>query len=268
MKRRSWCAVLAALLSLVLALSAPDAAEKRELHVFAAASLADAFREIASLYERQHAGTSVQLNLAGSQQLAFQIEQGAQADVFASADDRSMKHLSDRGEAADSGTVFARNRLVVIVPNTNPGRIHKLQDLAKRGLKIVIGAEAVPVGHYSRQMLANLSKASAFGPDYSRRVLANVVSEEENVKSVVAKVQLGEADAGFAYRSDVTAFVGRSIHVLEIPGSANINASYPIAALAKSGMSDEAKAFVQLVLSPEGQQALARWGFIPAATRP
>jgi len=265
---RSWCAGLAALLSVGLTLSGVDAAEKRELHVFAAASLADAFRDIAGLYERQHAGTTVQLNLAGSQQLAFQIDQGAQADVFASADDRWMKHVRDRSEAADSGTVFVRNHLVAIVPRTNPGRIHKLQDLAKSGLKIVIGADAVPVGHYSRQMLANLSKQAEFGSDYARRVLANVVSEEENVKSVVAKVQLGEADAGFAYRSDVTPAVRRYVQVLEIPEGANIVASYPIATLAKSGLPDEAKAFVQLVLSPEGQQTLARWGFVPVASHP
>jgi molybdate transport system substrate-binding protein len=260
----------AMLLAFGLALIVPPAhaADERELHVFAAASLADAFREIAGSYERQHAGTTVQLNLAGSQQLALQIDQGAQADVFASADDRWMKHVRDRGELADSGVVFVRNRLVAIVPKTNPGRIHTLQDLATSGLKIVIAADAVPVGHYSREMLANLSKRPQFGSDYARRVLANVVSEEENVKSVVAKVQLGEADAGFAYRSDVTPSVARYIQVLEIPEGANIIAAYPIATLAKAAMPDEARAFVQLVLSAEGQQALARWGFIAAVRRP
>jgi molybdate transport system substrate-binding protein len=264
---RSSCSGFAVLLSLALTVSGVIAAEKRELHVFAAASLADAFRDLGSEYERQHAGTSVQLNLAGSQQLALQIEQGAHADVFACADDRWMKHAQKRGEVADSGVVFVRNRLVVIVPRTNPGRIHKLQDLAKSGLELVIGADAVPVGHYSRQMLANLSKQAEFGSDYSRRVLANVVSEEENVKSVVAKVQLGEADAGIAYRSDVTPAVSRYIQVLEIPEGANIISAYPIATLSRAGLPVEAKAFVQLVLSAEGQKVLARWGFVPVANR-
>src|SRR5207247_7756162 len=134
------------------------------------------------------------LNLAGSQQLAAQIEQGARADLFASADARWMAYLATRDLLDGAPRVFARNRLVVIVPRTNPARIGRLQDLARRGVKLVLGAPAVPVGQYSREALRNLSRIDGFGADYARRVLANLVSEEENVKSVVGKVQLGEAD--------------------------------------------------------------------------
>ena len=153
---------------------------------------------------RSHPGLTVRFNFAGSQQLALQIEQGAPADVFASADQRWMSYATEKGLVDGRRQVFARNRLVAIVPRTNPARIGSLQDLARRGIKLVLAAEAVPAGKYSREALQNLAGAPGFPPEYDRRVLANVVSQEENVKAVVAKVQLGEADAGLVYRSDVT----------------------------------------------------------------
>src|SRR6266540_2943795 len=197
-------AVFAGMLLLVGSDGGAASSGATALHVFAAASLAEAFEQIAREFERAHPEARVQLNLAGSQQLATQIEQGAAADVFASADRRWMDYLVERGRVAGEPAVFARNRLVVIVPRTKPARIGRLQDLARPGVKLVLGAEAVPVGKYSREVLQNLSRSEAFDAAFARRVLANVVSEEENVKSVVGKVQLGEADAGLCYRSDVT----------------------------------------------------------------
>jgi molybdate transport system substrate-binding protein len=235
------------------------------LRVFAAASLVDAFQEIAHDFEVAHPGTRVQLNLAGSQQLATQIEQGASADVFTSADQRWMDYLKERSLLAGDPEVFAHNRLVVIVPRTNPARIARLQDLARPGVKLVLGAEAVPVGAYSREVIRRLAKSEGFVPAYATRVLANVVSEEENVKSVVGKVQLGEADAGLCYQSDVTPPVARFVRVLEIPDAANVLATYPIAVVANAPAGERARAFVSYVRSPEGQRALERHRLIPVA---
>jgi molybdate transport system substrate-binding protein len=252
-----WCATIA--------WGAESEHSARTLRVFAAASLADAFGEIARVFEQAHPGTTVQLNLAGSQQLASQIEHGAVADVFASADDRWMAYLRERSLIAGEPSVFVRNRLSVIVPKTNPARIGRLQDLARRGVKLVIGAEAVPVGKYSREVLRNLSRTAGFPADFSARVLANVVSEEENVKSVVAKVQLGEADAGIVYRSDVTHRVSRYLRLFAIADSANVLASYPMAAVAGAQHPEMAREFMALVLSADGQKILERRGFIPMA---
>jgi len=232
--------------------------------VFAAASLADAFKEIGRTLEQRRPGLTVRFNLAGSQQLAAQIEQGAAADLFASADERWMSYVKERDLLAQPPLVFARNRLLVIVPATNPARIKQLQDLARGGVKLVMGAAAVPVGEYSRLVLKNLSRTPGFRADFARRTLTNLVSEEENVKSVVAKVQLGEADAGIVYRSDVTPAVSRFVRVLEIPETANVLATYPIAVLKDSRDPAAAQAFMTLVLSPEGQRILERHRLIPA----
>jgi len=240
--------------------------DRPTLYVFAAASLSDAFAEIGRKLERQRPGLTVRMNFAGSQQLASQIEQGAMADVFASADERWMGYASDRGLLSGQPSVFARNRLVVIVPRTNPARIQRLQDLARGGVKLVLGADAVPAGRYSRTALRNLSRDPAFRGDFATRALRNVVSEEENVKSVVGKVQLGEADAGIVYRSDVTPTLARTIRVLEIPEGANVIASYPIALVKDAKQPDAARAFVELVLSPEGQQTLERHGLMSVAS--
>jgi molybdate transport system substrate-binding protein len=239
-----------------------------ELRVFAAASLADAFAEIARGFERGHPGIVVHFQLAGSQQLAFQLEQGAAADVFASADERWMIFARERSLLAGEAAVFASNALVVIVPRANPARIGALRDLSRRGVKLVIGADAVPVGRYSREMLQALPRVPGFAPDFATRVLANVVSEEENVRSVVGKVQLGEADAGIVYRSDITPAVSRFVRRFEIPAEAQVLARYPIAVLRDARQAAAARAFVALVLSSDGQRVLERRGLIPAAATP
>ena len=158
------------------------------LSVFAAASLSDAFNELGKRFEAAHPDVNVEFNFAGSQQLATQIEHGAGADLFASADERWMTYLKKRDQLQGEGTQFVQNRLVVIVPRSNPARIDRLQDLAKSGVKLVLGAETVPVGAYSRDVIRRLARARGFSPDYGRRVLGNLASEEDNVrdrKSVV-----------------------------------------------------------------------------------
>jgi len=244
---------------------AAHAARRAELRVLAAASLAGAFGDLARAYERVHPDVIVRLQLAGSQQLAAQLDQGAPGDVFAAADERWMTHARAAGLVTGKPVEFARNRLVAIVPRTNPARLFGLHDLARHGIRFVTAADAVPVGHYTRVALANLSRDPAFGADFASRVLANVVSEEENVRSIVGRVQLGEADAGIVYRSDVTPSVAHYVTVYDIPEPANVVASYPIAMLRRATRPDDAQAFVALVRSTYGRAVLAKWGFLPPA---
>ncbi|HEY3932996.1 MAG TPA: molybdate ABC transporter substrate-binding protein [Gemmatimonadales bacterium] len=235
------------------------------LTVFAAASLTAAFNEIADTLRHRDPGLAVAFNYAGSQALALQIEQGAPADVFASADDHWMTVVKDSGAVKGEPAIFAHNHLVVIVPKANPGHVRTLQDLARPGVKLVLADAAVPVGHYARVTIAALEKVQGFSAGYADNVIARVVSNEDNVKGVVAKVQLGEADAGIVYVSDVTPAVAGAVTQIAIPEAANAVADYPIAVLRRS-TSAAAQAFVDLVLSPTGQGVLARNGFIPVRT--
>jgi molybdate transport system substrate-binding protein len=257
----AWVAALAATALLVPAVFA-DRQAKAALVVFAAASLTEAFSDLGARFERR-TGTPVRFHFAGSQQLATQIEHGALADVFASADQRWMAYVTERQRTAGEPALFARNRLVVIVPRTNPGRVDRLEHLARRGLKLVLCADAVPAGRYARLALHSLARASGFGAEYARRVLANVVSEEESVRGVLSKVQLGEADAGMVYRSDVTRAARRDVRILEIPAGHGVLADYPIAVLRAAPRADQARAFVELVLGAEGQEVLGHHGLIP-----
>jgi molybdate transport system substrate-binding protein len=243
--------------------SIPGAGASGVLTVFAAASLAEAFSMLARILEQRNPGLRVTLSLAGSQQLAAQIEQGARADLFASADQRWMDYVRERGLLAGAATEFVRNRLVVIVPRANPARIARLQDLANPGVKVVLAADAVPVGRYSREALLKLNRAPGFPDNYANRVIANVVSSEENVRGVVAKVQLGEVDTGIVYRSDVTPATAARVTVFEIPDRYNVIASYPIAVVRGSPNPAAAAAFVGLVLSPLGQRMLRDNNFVP-----
>jgi molybdate transport system substrate-binding protein len=235
---------------------------EQELIVFAAASLAEAFTDLGQAFEDSHPGVGVVFNFAGSQALRTQIEEGAIADVFASASPGELERLVATGDVApDAGHGFARNRLIVILPQDNPAWIAALGDLARPGVKIVLAAEEVPAGRYARQALINLN--AAWGPGYAEAVLANVVSNEENVKQVVAKVSLGEADAGIVYATD--ALAEPSLPTVSIDDSYNVIASYPLAVLVGAPRADLAEDFVGFVLSPEGQAILGSFGFLPRA---
>ena len=241
---------------LFLAACGPTAAQPQTLTVFAAASLLDAFAEIGKSFEAANPGLTVIFNFDGSQSLRTQLEQGAVADVFASANQQEMDALAAQSLISNS-QVFVANQLVVILPKDNPANVQTLADLTRPGLLLVLAAEEVPVGQYSRQALSNLE--AEFGPGFKDQVLANVVSEESNVKQVVAKVQLGEADAGLVYGSDAVATPG--LQTLAIPGKYNITASYPVAVLANAPNGDLAETFVAYVLSSDGQATLKKWGF-------
>lgn len=230
------------------------------LTVFAAASLTDAFTEIGTAFDAANPGVTTTFNFAGSQALRTQIEEGAPADVFASANSKEMDTLvTDTFVAANVAQVFLTNKLVVILPADNPAALEKLEDLANSDIKIVLAAEEVPVGKYARQSFDLMD--AFFGTGFKDKVLANVVSNENNVKQVVTKVQLGEADAGIVYTSD--AIAAPDLKTIEIPADLNIIAKYPIAPLVKSENADLATKFIEYVLSAEGQAVLVKWGFAP-----
>lgn len=231
------------------------------LNVFAAASLKESFNVIAAKYTRAHPNITMKLNFAGSQILEQQIASGAPADVFASADQTNMQKAVAAGLVGNS-QVFVKNRLTVIIPAANPGNINSLKDLSRKGVKIDIGAPAVPAGKYSLQVLAKMAQSANYGPAYENAVKANFVSQETDVKAVVNKVQLGEVDAGFVYVTDVTAAVSNKIKMIDIPDNFNVIAQYPIAVTKSSAHSNDARAFVQYILSPEGQAVLQKYHFI------
>lgn len=235
--------------------------EQQILNVFAAASLADAFGEIGKDFEAANPGVAVVFNFAGSQALRTQIQEGAPADVFASANRTEMDALVTDGIVAqEAPQVFLTNRLVVILPGNNPAGLKTLEDLTRPGIKIILAAEEAPVGRYARQALEAMN--GQFGIDFKDKVLANVVSNEDNVKQVTAKIQLGEGDAGIVYTSDSVAASG--LTTIEIPAEVNVIAKYPIAALTRSSHAELAEAFVSYVLSAQGQVVLQKWGFAPA----
>ena len=234
--------------------------EPQMLTVYAAASLTNAFEEIGKAFEAANPGVTVEFNFAGSQTLRTQIEQGAQADVFASANAKEMDTLvTGKFIPADSTKIFLTNQLLVIMPADNPAGLTALADLAKPGLKVVLAAKEVPVGNYALQVLDKLDAAQGTG--FKDKVLANVVSNENDVKQVVAKVQLGEADAGIVYSSDAVA--APELQTIDVPAENNIVAQYPLAALTNSRNPDLAQAFIAYVLSAEGQSVLQKWGFLP-----
>jgi len=237
--------------------------EGGSLTVFAAASLTDAFNEIASVLTDRTPGLSITFNFGGSQALVTQLEQGAAADVFASANLRQMEVAQSKGLIDGEPVIVVRNRLVIVAPASNPAGIASPADLARPGVKLVLAQPDVPVGEYARESLCRMAADPAtYGPDFVSRVAANVVSEEDNVRAVLTKVQLGEADAGIVYASDVTPDTAADVQTIAIPDPVNVVASYPIAPVA-GGNRALADAFISYVLSPEGQAILQRYGFEP-----
>lgn len=230
------------------------------LTVYAAASLTGPLSDMGKAFQAANPGTRVVSNFAGSQELRTAIEQGAKADVFASADTANMNELKALGLVVGETPVFAANRLVVIVPKSNPAGIKELHDLARPNVKLDIADPSVPVGSYTLQVLDRLSAAPLFGADFKTRVLARVVSKENNVKQVVSKVVLGEADAGVVYTTDAEAAADK-LMTLDIPDPFNVVAIYPIAVVKESAQPALATTFVQFVLSEKGQMILKKYGF-------
>jgi molybdate transport system substrate-binding protein len=250
-RRLAW---LSLLLALVLALAGCDgddddaqggdtgAAEGGSLTVYAAASLTEVFPAI---------DPAPTYNFAGSDELATQIREGAPADVYAAASSKYPQELFDEGLVEEPVT-FASNRLVLIVPKDNPAGIEEVEDVTEPGVKLVIAAEGVPVGDYTRQVLEDQGWNAA---------LDNVVSNEDDVKGVVGKITLGEGDAGFVYATDA-AVAGDDVTVIELPEGSQPPIEYQIAVVAASENAEAAQAFVDQILGPDGQAQLEAAGFV------
>jgi molybdate transport system substrate-binding protein len=235
----------------------PPAHLETKLVVFAATSLRDAFSVMAEVFERRHAGIEVTFNFAGTQELRTQLEQGAAVDVFASADQRHMAEL-ERGGRVTAPKLFARNEPVIVVARESAALIRGLSDLP-RADRLVFGAAEVPIGRYTLQILNKAG--SRLGPSFRERVEAKVVSRELNVRQVLTKVGLGEAQAGFVYRTD--ARNAKDVHVVAIPPELNVVAEYPIAILSNAAHPKLASEWLTFVLSSDGQRALREHGFLP-----
>ena len=226
------------------------ATDVRRLDVFAAASLTAAFQALGTAFEAQHPHIEVAFNFAGSPTLVRQILDGGPADVFASADVANMQRLSEERAIAGEPQTFARNRLQIIVARGNPKKIAGLADLARPGLIVVLSGETVPAGRYA---LEAFEKAGVTPPAGSR---------EMDVKAVVSKVRLGEADAGIVYVTDVRAG-GDKVEGVGLPEAQNVVAQYPIATVATSKHKEDAAAFIAFARSLAGQKVLGDFGFLP-----
>jgi len=236
--------------------------EGGDLTVFAAASLSDAFEAIEQELEAATPNLSITYNFGGSQALVTQLAEGAQADVFASANMAQMDAAVEADLVLDAPAPFVHNRLAIVTPADNPADIEAPADLGKEGILLVLAQAAVPAGRYARDSVCQMaSDTTTYGSGFVQRVAANVVSEEEDVRDVLAKVALGEADAGIVYVSDAVA-AGDQVRVVDIPNEVNVIATYPVAVLAQG---DQAlgSAFIAYLLSDEGQALLERFGFQP-----
>jgi molybdate transport system substrate-binding protein len=239
------------------------AAEEPAIAVFAAASLRETFSPIALEFAKA-AGTTVIFNFGGSDALATQILQGAPVAAFASANLAQMDRVKAAGLLAGAPRIFARNRIAVIVPASNPAKIAGPGGLANPGVKVVLAAPSVPAGSYARAALAEMSKEPSFGADFAARVEHNVVSNELDVKAVATKIALGEADAGIVYETDASGEIGARVHVLSIPPQFAKPAQYPAAAI--KGAPPAGTNFVDFLFSGTARAIFRHAGFLPPTT--
>ncbi len=225
--------------------------------VFAASSLTDALTEAAEAFEAENGDVTVETHFAGSSRLRAQLEEGAEADVFISADPRHVEAITHL-LVDSSNTTVATNEMVIVLADSNQ-TIQSLEDLAEPDVNIVIALPDVPAGRYARALLADMAQRESFPDDFDDAVLANIVSEEANVRAVLAKVQLGEADAGFVYRSDLR---DTGLRSMTIPGQNPADIAYVAAVLSDSPHHDTAQAFLDFLVSDEGQRILTSHGFL------
>jgi len=241
------------------ALPAPQATA--DLTIYGAASLKGALDQAKAAWEAAHPGSTLTISTDSSAALETQIEQGAPADLFLSADTTNPRKLVDKGLAAGAAVTFAANKLVVIVPTANPAGIATPADLARTGIKIVAAGDAVPITKYATQLVANLAEEAGYPTDFVAAFTANIASKEDNVKAVVAKIELGEGDAGIVYVTDATA--STKVATVDLPDSANVPASYAGVVVKASADAAAARAFLAWFAGPAGQAILAGFGFLP-----
>jgi molybdate transport system substrate-binding protein len=245
--------VALAALAVLIAAAQPVAAAPKpsgEITVFAASSLTESFDAIAKQFEKKYPDVTVKFNYDASSNLATQINQGAPADVFASADQDNLQKTIDAGTVTPPPVVFAKNRLEIAVEKGNPKKIKSLADLQRSGLVVVLCADQVPCGKYAAQSLAMAG------------VSISPASKEENAKATLSKVSIGEADASIVYVTDVKASKGTASGV-KIADKQNVIATYPMGVVKQSQNATAAKAWVQFVESKDGQKTLRKFGFLP-----
>ncbi len=244
-----------------------EASEKTErkatLTVLAASSLTDAFGELADTFEKQNPGVEVKASYESSSTLLAQIQQGAPADVFASADEAKMQAAVEEKLVEGEPETFAKNREIILVPKENPANIEKFRDVAEPGVKLVLAEDEVPVAEYAKEILTKADRE--YGGGFEKAVMSNIVSREADARASVNRVALSEADATFGYTSDYTPDVRDKVKIVEIPVNLNIIATYPIAALEDSKEPELAQKWVDLVTGEKGQEVLEKWGFESAA---
>jgi len=232
-----------------------------ELTVFGAASLKGVLQQAKTAYEAANPGTTVPISTDSSAALATQIEQGAPADVFLSADTKNPKALADKGLAAGSPVTFAGNELAIIVPADNRAGITSAADLARAGIKIIAAGDEVPITTYAAELVQNLAKEAGYPADYAAACAGNVVSREDNVKALIAKIELSEGDAGIVYATDAKG--SSKVTTIDVPAGANVPATYGGVVLKASASVAAATAFLQWFSGAGGQAILAEFGFLP-----
>jgi molybdate transport system substrate-binding protein len=242
------------------ALSAAPSA-RATLMIYGAASLKGALDKVTAAYQTANPGTTLTISTDSSATLETQIEQGAPADVFLSADTTNPKKLVDKALAAGAAVAFAGNKLTIIVPTANPAGIKTAADLAKTGVKVIAAGDAVPITEYATQLVANLADEAGYPADFGAKYTANVASKEDNVKAIVAKVELGEGDAGIVYVTDAKA--STKVTTVDVPDTANVSATYAGVVVKASRNAAAGQAFMTWFAGPDGQAILGTFGFLP-----
>jgi molybdate transport system substrate-binding protein len=240
--------------------SAPASVEPFELTVFGAASLTDALAEIESVYEAERPGANLVIATDSSAALRTQIEEGAPADVFLSADSAHPAALAEAGLASSDPVRYAGNSLALVVPGGNPAGIESPVDLATPGVLVIAAGPEVPITAYTAEVVANLAALPGYPANFAEAYAANVASEEENVRAVLNRIELNEGDAGFVYETD--ALASDAVTVVDIPEEANTAATYAGCVIAASEHLAEAEAFLAWLTGPDGQSILAEFGFV------
>lgn len=234
-----------------------------DLTIYAAASLDEILEELRTAYESAFPGTSLTISTDSSAALESQIEQGAPADVFLSADMTNPQKLVDAGLAAGPPVTFGGNRLAVIVPVDNPAGIRSPADLARSGVKVIAAGTEVPITRYASQLVDNLAHEAGYAAGFAAAYAANVASREDNVKAVVAKIELGEGDAAIVYATDADA--SAKVMAIEVPEAANVPARYDGVVVKSAEDPSAATAFLDWLAGPDGQAILTRAGFLAAS---